>query len=136
METAAPIILGILAIIIAFLILCWILITAWYDEILDFIANIKPFSAKAVYKRNARRNVRETKRNCRYNTKILKRRIQNERNQIKEEINNSIGYCCYIDIIYKENINWLKKKDFKITEIKDKTEYKISWSDTKNDSQI
>lgn len=122
METAAPIILGILAIITEFLILCWILIATWHDKILDFIAKIKPFSARAVYKRN----VREVKRNCRHNAKRLKRLIRNERNQIKEEINNSIGYC-YIHIIYKENIDWLKEKGFKITETKGKTEYKISW---------
>lgn len=122
METAAPIILGILVIIIVFLTFCWISIVAWHDEILDFIVKIKPFSAKVVYKRN----LRKVKRNCRYNAKGLKRRIRNERTQIKEEINNSIGYC-YIHIIYKENIDWLKKKGFKIIEIKDKTEYKISW---------
>lgn len=127
METAAPIILGVLAIITTFLFLCWILITAWHDEILDFIAKIKPFSAKVMHKRN----LRKVKRNCRYIAKGLKRRIRNERNQIKEEINNSIGYCyCIcIDIIYKENIDWLKKKGFKITEINDKAQYRISWSD-------
>ena len=116
-------------------IFCLALNWIFCDEINVFIARLafllKPFSATAVYKRN----IRKVKRNCRHNTKRLKRRIRNERNQIKEEINNSIGYCYYIRIIYKENIDWLKKKGFKITEINDKAEYKISWSDTKNDPQ-
>lgn len=107
---------------------CLALIWTFCDEIDDFIVKLalllKPFNAKAVYKRN----VREVKRDCRDNAKRLKRLIQNERNQIKEEINDNIGYC-YVDIIYKENIDWLKKKGFKITETKDKAEYRISWRD-------
>lgn len=113
-------------------ILCWALIWTFFDEIDDFISklafSLKPFSAKIVYKRN----VREAKRDCKDNAKRLKRLIRNERNQIKEEINNSIGYC-YIDIIFEDNFEWLEKKGFKITETKDKTEYRISWGDTKND---
>lgn len=109
--------------------LCSALFYTFCDEIYDFIDklifSLKPFNAKAVYKRN----LRKVKRNCRYNAKGLKRRIQNERNQIKEEINNSIGYC-YIDIIYKENIDWLKKKGFKVepdTNSNEKHFYGISW---------
>ena len=115
MEKVTPIILGILAIIIAFLSFCWVpSIAAWYDKILDFIAKIKPFNAKRKYKNDLRL-------------------IRNERNQIKEEINNSIGYC-YIRIIYKENIDWLKRKAFKLQKTNDKAEYKISWR-IQNDSQ-
>lgn len=128
METAAPIILGI-SVIITFLILCWVSIAAWHDEILDFIAKIKPFSARAVYKRN----LRKVKRNCRYNAKGLKRRIQNERNQIKEEINDNTDYC-YVRIVYKENIAWLEKKGFKVepdTNSSEKHFYGISWGENK-----
>lgn len=96
------------------------------DEILDFIAKLKPFNAKVMHKRN----VRKAKRDCRDNARELKRLIRNERNQIKEEINNNIGYC-YIDIIFDDNFDWLKKKGFKITETKDKTEYRISWGENK-----
>lgn len=116
--------------ICAIVVFCFALNWTFFNEICDFIAKLvfllKPFNAKAVYKRN----VREAKRDCRHNTKRLKSRIQNERNQIKEEINNSIGYC-YIDIIYKENIDWLKKKGFKITETKEKSEYKVEWCNKK-----
>lgn len=120
--------------ICAIAIVCLALIWTFCDEINDFIVKLasllKPFNAKAAYKRN----VREVKRDCRDNAKRLKRLIQNERNQIKEEINDNIGYC-YVDIIFEDNFEWLKKKGFKITEINDKAEYKISWSDTKNDPQ-
>lgn len=109
-------------------ILCWALIWTFFDEIDDFISklafSLKPFSAKIVYKRN----VREAKRDCKDNAKRLKRLIRNERTQIKEEINDNIGYC-YVNIIFEDNFEWLKKKGFKITETKDKTEYKISWGD-------
>ena len=120
--------------ICAIAIFCLALIWTFCDEINDFIVKLasllKPFNAKAVYKRNER----EVKRDCRDNAKKLKRLIQNERNQIKEEINDNIGYC-YVDIIFEDNFEWLKKKGFKITETEDKTEYRISWSDTKNDTQ-
>lgn len=112
----------------AIVVVCLALIWTFCDEIDDFIVKLasllKPFNAKAVYKRD----VREVKRDCRDNAKRLKRLIQNERNQIKEEINDNIGYC-YVDIIFEDNFEWLKKKGFKITETKEKTEYKISWSD-------
>ena len=59
--------------ICAIAIFCLALNWTFYDEINDFIAKLafllKPFSAKAVYKRN----VREAKRNCRHNTKRLKK---------------------------------------------------------------
>ena len=120
--------------ICAIAIFCLALIWTFCDEINDFIVKLasllKPFNAKAVYKRNER----EVKRDCRDNAKRLKRLIQNERNQIKKEINDNIGYC-YVDIIFEDNFEWLKKKGFKITETKDKAEYKISWEDIKNDSQ-
>lgn len=116
--------------ICAIAIFCLALNWTFCDEINDFIAKLafllKPFSAKAVYKRN----VREAKRNCRHNAGKLKRLIRNERNQIKEEINDNIGYC-YVDIIFEDNFEWLKKKGFKITETKDKSEYRISWGDNK-----
>ena len=109
-------------------ILCLALIWTFCDEIDDFIVRLafllKPFSAKAVYKRN----VRKAKKDCKKNAKRLKAFIRGERNRIKEEINNSIGYC-YIDIIFDDNFKWLKKKGFKITETKDKAEYRISWRD-------
>lgn len=115
--------------ICAIVIFCFALNWTFFNEMCDFIDrlafSLKPFSAKAVYKRN----VREAKRDCRHNTKRLKRRIRNERNQIKEKINNNIGYC-YINIIYKENIDWLKKKGFKVepdTDSSEKHFYEISW---------
>lgn len=115
-------------------VFCLALIWTFCDEIDDFIVKLasllKPFNAKTVYKRN----VREVKRDCRNNAKRLKRLIQNERNQIKEEINDNIGYC-YVDIIFEDNFEWLKKKGFKITETKDKTEYKISWGDINERTQ-
>lgn len=111
-------------------ILCWALIWTFFDEIDDFITklafSLKLFNAKVVYKRN----VRKAKRDCRHNDRKLKGLIRNERNQIKDKINNSIGYC-YINIVYKENIDWLKKKGFKITETKYKAKYKISWGSKK-----
>ena len=118
METAAPIILGISAIIIAFLILCWILITAWYDKILNFIVKIKPFSAKVMHKRN----LKITKN-------LLKHNINNERNNIKTRILNNTNYC-YARIVYKENIDWLEKKGFKVESdisSNEKHFYGISW---------
>lgn len=112
----------------AIAVFCLALIWTFCDEIDDFIIKLasllKPFNAKAVYKRN----VREVKRDCKKNAKRLKVFIRDERNQIKEEINDNIGYC-YVDIIFEDNFEWLKKKGFKITETKDKTEYKISWGD-------
>lgn len=123
---ATPIILGILVIILVLLSFCWISIATWYDEILDFIAKIKPFSAKRKYKKD----LREAERDCKKNAKRLKKFIRDERNRIKEEINDNIGYC-YIDIIYKENLDWLKKKGFKITETKEKSEYKVEWCNKK-----
>ena len=114
----------------AIVVVCLALIWTFCDEIDDFIVKLasllKPFNAKAVYKRN----LRKVKRNCRHNAKRLKRLIQNERNQIKEEINDNIGYC-YVDIIYKENIDWLEKKGFKNTETKEKSEYKVEWCNKK-----
>lgn len=107
-------------------VFCLALIWTFCDEIDDFIIKLasllKPFNAKAVYKRN----VREAKKECRVNTRELKRLIRNEHNRIKEEINNSIG-CCYIDIVFEDNLVWLEKKGFKITETKDKAKYRISW---------
>lgn len=120
METAAPIILGI-SVIITFLILCWVSIAAWHDEILDFIVKIKPFSAKSKYKKD----LREAKRDCKENAKNLKKRIRNERKRIKEEINDNIGYC-YFNIFFEDNFEWLEKKGFKVTEVEGKTGYKIS----------
>lgn len=107
-------------------VFCLALIWTFCDEIDDFIIKLasllKPFNAKAVYKRN----IREAKKECRVNTRELKRLIRNEHNRIKEEINNSIG-CCYIDIVFEDNLVWLEKKGFKITETKDKAKYRISW---------
>lgn len=110
----------------AIAVFCLALIWTFCDEIDDFIIKLasllKPFNAKAVYKRN----VREAKKECKVNTRELKRLIRNEHNRIKEEINNSIG-CCYIDIVFEDNLVWLEKKGFKITETKDKAKYRISW---------
>ena len=117
METAAPIILGI-SVIIAFLILCWISIATWHDEILDFIAKIKPFNAKVMHKRN----LKITKN-------LLKHNINNERNNIKTRILNNTNYC-YARIVYKENIDWLEKKGFKVEpdiSSNEKHFYGISW---------
>lgn len=111
----------------AIVVVCLALIWTFCDEIDDFIVKLasllKPFNAKAVYKRN----VREAKRNCRHNAKRLKRLIQNERNQIKEEINDNIGYC-YVDIIFEDNFEWLKKRGFKFKEYESSIHrYLISW---------
>lgn len=111
----------------AIIVVCLALIWTFCDEIDDFIVKLasllKPFNAKAVYKRN----VREAKRKCRHNAKILKRLIQNERNQIKEEINDNIGYC-YVDIIFEDNFEWLKKRGFKFKEYESSIHrYLISW---------
>lgn len=112
----------------AIVVVCLVLFWTFCDEIDAFIVKLasllEPFNAKAVYKRN----VREAKRDCKKNAKRLKAFIRGERNRIKEEINNSIGYC-YIDIIFDDNFEYLKKKGFKITETKDKAEYRISWGD-------
>lgn len=103
-----------------------VIIYFFNEEIYDFVIKLnsllKPFNAKIMY----RKNLREVKRDCKENDKRLKEFIRDERNRIKEEINNNIGYC-YIDIIYKENIDWLKKKGFKIIETNEKSEYKIVW---------
>lgn len=120
------IILTVLFIVTIFLCFCWVSIAAWYDEILNFIAKIKPFNAKRKY----RKDLREAKRDRRDNAKELKRLILNERNRIKEEINDSVGYC-YIDIIFDDNFDWLEKKGFKITETAEKAEYRISWGNEK-----
>lgn len=118
--------IDIVLMICAIAIFCLALFYTFFDEIYDFIAKLafllKPFSAKALYKRD----IREAKRECRVNTRELKRLIRNEHNRIKEEINNSIG-CCYIDIAFEDNLVWLEKKGFKITETKDKAKYRISW---------
>lgn len=115
-------------ILMIFMIAIFISITActFCEEIYDFIAklifSLKPFSAKMAYKRN----LREAKRDCKENDKRLKKFIQIERNRIKKEINDSIGYC-YTDIVFDDNFKWLKKKGFKVIETKEKFEYKISW---------
>lgn len=117
METVASIILGILF-IIAFLIFCWVSIVAWHDEILDFVAKIKPFNAKVMHKRN----LKITKNLLKYN-------INNERNNIKTSILNNTDYC-YVRIVYKENIAWLEKKGFKVEPDMNSNEkhfYGISW---------
>lgn len=116
------IVLMICMIAIFILVVIWIFAEPLYDFVTKLAFSLKPFSAKAMY----RKNLREVKRDCKENDKRLKEFIRDERNRIKEEINNNIGYC-YIDIIYKENIDWLKKKGFKIIETNEKSEYKIVW---------
>ena len=111
-----------------YILATFILITVWIfrEEIYDFISKLnfllKPFSAKRKYKKD----LREVKRDCKENEKRLKEFIHDERNRIKEEINDNIGYC-YVDIIFDDNFEWLKKKGFKIIETKEKSEYKIVW---------
>lgn len=88
--------------------------------ITTFIDDIKPFNAKAMHKRNLKivKNLRK------YN-------IKNERSDIKTGILNNTDYC-YTRIIYKENIDWLKKKGFKVepdTSSSEKHFYGISWKD-------
>lgn len=70
--------------------------------IIAFIDDIKPFNAKAMHKRNLKiaKNLRK------YN-------IKNERNNIKTAILNTTDYC-YVHITYKENLDWLEKKGFKV----------------------
>lgn len=103
-----------------------VIIYFFNEEIYDFVIKLnsllKPFNAKIMY----RKNLREAKRDCKENAKNLKKFIRDERNRIKEEINNNIGYC-YIDIIFDDNFEWLKKKGFKIIETNEKGEYKIVW---------
>lgn len=103
-----------------------VIIYFFNEEIYDFVIKLnsllKPFNAKIMY----RKNLREAKRDCKENAKRLKAFIRDERNRIKEEINDNIGYC-YIDIIFDDNFEWLKKKGFKIIETKEKGEYKIVW---------
>lgn len=113
------------AIIMLITIFCLTIMIIFYEELLDLIdklALLKPFNAKIIYKKN----VREAKRDCKENAKQLKKLIRDERNQIKEEINDNFGYC-YIDIIFYDNFEWLKKKGFKVTETKEKPEYKVEW---------
>lgn len=92
MEFAIAIFLWLSVISIALLILV----------VLTFIDDIKPFNAKVMHKRN----LKITKN-------LLKHNINNERNNIKTSILNNTGYC-YIRIVYKENIDWLEKKGFKV----------------------
>lgn len=85
---------------------------------ITFIDDIKPFSAKAMHKRN----LKIAKNLSKYN-------IKNERNGIKIGILNSTDYC-YARVVYKENLDWLKKKGFKIepdTSSREKHFYGISW---------
>ena len=82
----------------------------------NLIVRIKPFSAKHMQKRDAKQ-VR----------KNLKKKIIEERNKLREEIETTTEYCELL-IIYKENINWLKKKGFKVTEVEGKAVYRIDWS--------
>ena len=119
------IILAVLFAITVFLIFCFISVEAYYDDIIDFITNIKPFNAKRKYKK-------DVKEACA--TKQFKILVQNERKGIKKQINDNI-LCCYVTIVFEDNFEWLKKKGFKIIETKKENKYKISWSDTKNDSQ-
>lgn len=86
--------------------------------IIAFIDDIKPFNAKAMHKRNLKiaKNLRK------YN-------IKNERSDIKTGILNNTDYC-YTRIIYKENIDWLEKKGFKVeldTDSSEKHFYGVSW---------
>lgn len=108
MEFAIAIFIWLSVISIALLILV----------VLTFIDDIKPFNAKVMHKRN----LKITKN-------LLKHNINNERNNIKTGILNNTDYC-YVRIVYKENIDWLKKKGFKIepdTNSSEKHFYGISW---------
>lgn len=85
---------------------------------LTFIDDIKPFNAKAMHKRNLK-----ILKNC------LKHNINNERNNIKTGILNNTGYC-YVRIVYKDNLDWLENKGFKIEPDRSSSEkhfYRISW---------
>lgn len=104
--------------ITVFLIFCFISVEAYYDDIVDFITNIKPFNAKRKYKK-------DIKEACA--TKQFKMLIQNERKGIKKQINDNI-LCCYVIIVFEDNVNWLKKKGFKVTEVEGKAVYRIDWS--------
>ena len=122
----AYIILMILMIVLFILAVIWTFSEELYNFVTKLAFSLKPFSAKAVY----RRNVRDAKRACRDNKKELKRLILKERNQLKEEINDNVGYC-YVDIIFDDNFEWLEKKGFKITETKEEGIYRISWGGKK-----
>lgn len=118
MKTAIPIILTVLFIVTLFLIFCWIFVAACCDEILGLIAKIKPFNAKRKYKKDLRNNIKKHKR-----------LIRNERDRLRKEIETTTEYI-YSVIIYKENIDWLKRKGFKVThQITDRKEcfYEIRW---------
>lgn len=85
---------------------------------ITFIDGIKPFNAKAMHKRDLKivKNLRK------YN-------IKNERNSIKTGILNNTDYC-YARVVYKENLDWLKKKGFKVepdTGSSEKHFYGIRW---------
>lgn len=85
---------------------------------LTFIDNIKPFNAKAMHKRNLK-----------VLKNLLKYSIKNERNNIKTGILNNTGYC-YVRIVYKDNLDWLENKGFKIEPDRSSSEkhfYRISW---------
>ena len=108
MEFAIAIFIWLSVISIALLILA----------VLTFIDDIKPFNAKVMYKRN----LKITKNLLKYN-------INNERNNIKTSILNNTDYC-YVRIVYKENINWLEKRGFKVEpdiSSNEKHFYGISW---------
>lgn len=101
-----------------FLWLSVISITLLILVVLTFIDDIKPFNAKVMHKRN----LKITKNLLKYN-------INNERNNIKTGILNNTDYC-YVRIVYKENIAWLKKKGFKVepdTNSSEKHFYGVSW---------
>lgn len=86
--------------------------------IVTFIDDIKPFNAKAMHKRNLK--IAEN---------LHKYNIKNERNNIKTAILNTTDYC-YARVVYKENLNWLEKKGFKVeldTDSSEKHFYGISW---------
>lgn len=88
--------------------------------IITFIDDIRPFNAKVMHKRNLKiaKNLR-------------KHNINNERNGIKTGILNNTDYC-YARVVYKENLDWLKKKGFKVepdTSSSEKHFYGISWKD-------
>lgn len=108
MEFAIAIFIWLSVISIALLILV----------VLTFIDDIKPFNAKVMHKRN----LKITKN-------LLKHNINNERNNIKTSILNNTDYC-YVRIVYKENINWLEKRGFKVEpdiSSNEKHFYGISW---------
>ena len=117
-----PAFIPIFIFIIILILFVWgVFLSEW--DLTDLIVRIRPFSAKHMQKRDAKQ-VR----------KNLKKKIIEERNRLREEIETTTEYCELL-IIYKENINWLKKKGFKVTEVEEKAVYRIDWSNTKNDSQ-